>query len=286
LEKVKIKPQRRKVNKISLKREKPGATYIDSHIHLADEAYQGRISTILEQAEREGVRIVIANSEDLETSLKTLEIAESHPLRVLPAVGVHPWAAPETGLGEVGKVVELVARCRGKLTAVGEVGLDIAYTKGNLEAWEKQRKVFRFMLEAAEKAGLPVVAHSRRSALEVFEEASSYRVRMVFHWFSGEITVLRRILDAGYYITVGPSIHYSKHIQQIASETPLSKVMAETDGPVKYRGPFQSVETTPSLIPRVVEKIAEIKGVPLSETAVQIVDNCRKVFAGVDEALK
>jgi TatD DNase family protein len=131
-----------------------------------------------------------------------------------------------------------------------------------------------------------VVAHSRRSSLEVFEEASSYRVKMVFHWFSGEITVLRRILDAGYYITIGPSIYYSKHIQRVAGETPLSRIMAETDGPVRYRRPFQSLETTPALIPKVVEKIAEIKGSPLEETAAQIVDNCRRLFAGVDEALK
>jgi TatD DNase family protein len=142
------------------------------------------------------------------------------------------------------------------------------------------------MLEAAEGTGLPVVAHSRRSALEVFEEASSYRVKMVFHWFSGEIKVLRRILDAGHHITVGPSIYYSKHIQQIVREIPLSRLMAETDGPVRYRGPFQDLEITPALIPRVVEKIAEIKKESLEDAANQILDNCRKVWAGMGRALK
>ncbi|KYH36352.1 MAG: TatD-related deoxyribonuclease [Candidatus Hecatellales archaeon B24] len=286
MKKVKIKPQKREVDKISLKRGKPEPTYIDSHIHLSDEAYQGKIEAVLEQAEREGVRIVIANSEDLETSLKTLRIAESHPLKVLPAIGVHPWAAPEIEAEELGEVVELIARCKGKLAAVGEVGLDTAYTRGNLEAWKRQREVFHSMLEAAEKAGLPVIAHSRRSSLEVFEESASYRVKMVFHWFSGEIKVLKRILDAGCYITVGPSICYSRHIQRVAGETPLSRVMTETDGPVKYKGPFQNLETTPALIPKVVEKIAEVKRSSLEEVAAQIVGNCRRLFARVNEALE
>lgn len=261
-------------------------TYVDSHIHLADEAYQGKVGRILGEGEKEGVKIVIASSEDMETSLKTLEIAQNYPLKVLPALGIHPWAASETEVGEVGKVVSLIDKYRDRLAAVGEVGLDLSYTRGSSEAWERQREIFRSMLEVAEGAELPVVAHSRRSALEVFEEASSYRVKMVFHWFSGEIKVLRRILDAGYHVTVGPSIYYSKHIQRIVRETPLSRLMAETDGPVRYRGPFQDVETTPALIPRVVEKIAEIKKESLEDAVNQILDNCRKVFAGMDRALK
>jgi len=255
--------------------------YVDSHIHLADEAYKGRVDRIVEEARRAGVKIIVANSEDLETSLRTLELAEAYPPTVLPALGVHPWCACEAEDSEVGEVSNLILKHGGRLAAVGEVGLDLAYARGKQEAWDRQKKVFSLMLETAERVGLPVIAHSRRSAGEVLEVALTYRVKMVFHWFSGEIQVLRRILDEGFYITVGPSIHYSKHIQRVAAEAPLTSILTETDGPVRYRGPFESLETTPTLIPMVVEKLAEVKGLKPDEVALQILKNCEKVFPAV-----
>lgn len=258
-------------------------TYIDSHIHLADEAYQSRVGEILAEAREVGVEMVIACSEDFETALETLQLAWEHPFRVLPALGVHPWNPCEE---EALKVSSLISRHYGMLAAVGEVGLDRAYAGKKSEVWRSQLKVFRLMLEAAEKAGLPVIAHSRQSGVEVLEEASSFKVKVVFHWFSGEINLLRRVLDRGFYITVGPSLHYSKHIQRVALEAPLSRIMVETDGPVRYKGPFQGAETKPSLIPRVVAKLAEVKGVSLEEAASQILENCMEVFNGVEEALR
>jgi len=49
--------------------------------------------------------------------------------------------------------------------------------------------------------------------------------------------------------------------------------MTETDGPVRFRGPFKGKLTTPSFIPTVVEAIAELKEKEKSEVADQIFQN-------------
>ncbi len=258
--------------------------YVDTHIHLADEAYKGKVDEILREAWEVGVLTVIANSEDFESCIQTLRLAEEYSWRVLPALGIHPWVAPEVGENEAERVVQLILDNRGRLAAVGEVGLDSGYTRGDREAWERQLKIFRVMLEAAEQAKLPVIVHSRRSVGEVFAELEAYDLRkVVFHWFSGSLGQLKQILERGYAITVGPSICYSKHVRRLVAETPLEALMAETDGPVKFKGLFED-GATPSAIPLVVEKIAEVKGLSLEETAAEIFSTCKKFFIKVAEA--
>jgi len=259
--------------------------FVDSHIHLADEEYEGRVEEILREAFEAGVFTLIAVSEDLESGRRSLKLAEKYPWRILPALGVHPWPAGEIKPTDVEEVSRMIVDEASRLAAVGEVGLDWAYTRGESEVWERQKEIFRVMLKAAEKTGLPVVVHSRQSAAEALEEVKTYRLRrVVFHWFSGPIEVLRQVLDYGCFITVGPAIYYSKHIQQIVSLTPIDALMAETDGPVRYRGPFKGLETRPSLIPRVIEKISEVKALKFEDVAWQILENCRKVFPLVAEA--
>ncbi|MCW4031033.1 MAG: TatD family hydrolase, partial [Candidatus Bathyarchaeota archaeon] len=59
---------------------------------------------------------------------------------------------------------------------------------------------------------------------------------------------------------------------------PLNNLITETDGPVSFRGPFKGTLTTPSLIPTVVEAIAQLKGKEKSEVANQIFQNFVNFF--------
>ena len=56
--------------------------------------------------------------------------------------------------------------------------------------------------------------------------------------------------------------------------------MVETDGPVRFGG----VEATPRLIPGVVERIAEVKGLRETEVAAEIFNTCRRFLPRVAEA--
>lgn len=138
------------------------------------------------------------------------------------------------------------------------------------------------MLRAAEKLSLPVIIHSRRTASEVLDVLSSFGVKKVlFHWFGGPMELLSKIVEKGFYVSEGPPTVYSSKTRELLRRTPLDRLLTETDGPVRFGGPFYGKMTTPSFVPLVVKAIAEIKGVAETEVADQILGNFVDLF-GVD----
>ena len=55
-------------------------------------------------------------------------------------------------------------------------------------------------------------------------------------------------------------------------------LLTETDGPVRFSGPFKGKMTTPSFIPSVVRSIAELKQMKETDVANQILQNFRQLF--------
>ncbi|MHC1627681.1 MAG: TatD family hydrolase, partial [Candidatus Nezhaarchaeales archaeon] len=75
--------------------------YFDAHCHLHE----------FNEEEIKGFKdyIIVAVSDDLETSIKTIRLAENYN-NVLPCVGVHPWSideAPVRCLDEIEKLITL-----------------------------------------------------------------------------------------------------------------------------------------------------------------------------------
>ncbi|HIE18300.1 TPA: TatD family deoxyribonuclease, partial [Candidatus Bathyarchaeota archaeon] len=162
--------------------------------------------------------------------------------------------------------------------AIGEIGLDSIYVmKGEMQRF--QRQVFHEMLRLAEKSSLPVIIHSRGAAREIAEILTSYNLkRILFHWFSTPRELLPKLIERGYYITEGPPVLYSRRIRENVKIAPLENLLTETDGPVRFLGPFKDKITTPAFIPIVVEEIAKLKGMKPVEAAVQIYKNFLNFF--------
>ncbi len=250
--------------------------FVDAHIHLADNDYAQNVGEIVEEARRSNVLGLVANSMDLESSHRSLKLAEEHPDHVYAALGVHPWNTKQLKPNEVQDTVDLILRNaenRQRVVAVGEIGLDASYS-GNGEPTEIQMQVFHEMLSVAEKTSLPAIIHSRGTTSQIVSLLPSYKIRKVLlHWFSQPHSLIPTIVDRGYYITEGPPVVFSGGIREIVKCIPLTQFMTETDGPVRFRGPFKGKLTTPSFIPTVVEEVAELKGKEKSEVAEQIFRN-------------
>ena len=250
--------------------------FVDAHIHLADKDYAQNVSEILEEAKKLNVLGLVANAMDLETSLRSLKLAEEHPDHVYAALGIHPWNTKQLKPNEVQDTVDLIldnAKNKQRVVAVGEIGLDATYS-GNGEPTETQLQVFHEMLSAVEKTDLPVIIHSRGSTSQIVNLLPSYKInKVLLHWFSQPHSLIPTIVDRGYYITEGPPATFSGGIREVIRRTPLTNIMTETDGPVRFRGPFKGKLTTPSFIPEVVETVAELKGEEKTAVADQIYRN-------------
>ena len=251
---------------------------VDAHVHLSDAEYTGHTHELVEDAKAANVAALVSNSVDLKTSKQSLQLAEKHPGLVFAALGIHPWNVnilKETELHETLQLIQDQGQ-KGKVAAVGEIGLDIKYER----IWGKQMVVFTEMLHVAEKLAIPVVIHSRGTIAQIVEMLPSYNLKgVLLHWFSHPINALHQAVSRGYSITEGPPATYSAGIREVIEQVPLTNLLTETDGPVKYfRPPFKGQMTKPSYIRNVVEAVAEIKEMPLDAVANQIAANFESFF--------
>jgi len=257
--------------------------FVDAHIHLSDPEYGDNIGEIVEEARRLNIVALVANSMSLETSLRSLRLAEEYSGLVYAAPGIHPWNIKNLATDELEQTLSLISQQRtrpDRVVAVGEIGLDPQYAK-NRRLKEAQVRVFHEMLRAAEKASLPVIIHSRWTAPQIFSILPSYNLRdggVLFHWFSSPIELLPQLMDRGYYISEGPPSVFSSRIREVIEKTPITSLLTETDGPVRFWGPFKDKPTTPAFIPEVVQAIAEIKKMSEAEVAEQIWNNFVSFF--------
>jgi len=254
---------------------------VDAHIHLSDGEYSQKVDDIVEDAKQSNVVALISNSMDFDTGLLSLQLAEEYPNHVYAALGIHPLNVRNLSPNELQDTVNLIfqhGEQREKVVAVGEIGLDFQYAETR-ELQDLQLRIFHEMLSTAEKLSFPVIIHSRGTTSQIVSLLPSYGVKKVLlHWFSKPIGLLSQIVDRGYYITEGPPSVFSSGIREIIRRIPLTNLLTETDGPVRFGGPFKGKMTTPSFISLVVESIAQLKGKKETEVADQIFENFTNFF--------
>jgi len=221
----------------------------DSHIHLSDPAYLPDMDFILKGMEYLKLKACCV-SMDVENSLQTLNLAKKNNL-VLPFIGIHPECADDN----VEKMIEMIEENHDELSGVGEIGLDPTYENTN----PKQVHVFESLLSVAEKFDKPVSIHSRKSLDDVFEIMTSYNTKhALLHWFDGSKKQLQKAMDMGFFVSFGPVMIYANDKQTLLSKTDESKILVETDGPVRFSRCFESKSGQISFIPSVIFSASKI----------------------------
>jgi len=247
---------------------------IDTHAHLEDVE---NLKEAITRAEEAGIVAIITMGSSYRANLWILRESwryEGEGLRIYPALGVHPWNVDDSDLD---KALKLVRENVDKAYAIGEIGLDYWYrgVRKNPEKREFQRRIFVSLLELAEEHGKPVSIHSRgawRDCVDLVIESGIERA--VFHWFSGPQDSLEDLLRHGYYVSATPAVAYSREHRRVIMNTPLDKLLLETDSPVKYRG----VTSEPAHLLRTLSEVASLKGIRENVIAEMTTENARRLF--------
>ena len=251
---------------------------VDAHIHLSDPKYTGHTDELVEDAKNAGVAALVSNAMDLATSIEAIKLSEKYPDLVYVALGIHPWNVNVLKPNELEETLKLISRQNQKksVVAIGEIGLDCKYEA----IWDQQIMVFDKMLRLAEQLDLPVIIHSRGTTEFIVDMLPSYNLkRVLLHWFSHPMSALYKALEHDYYITEGPPVAYSNGIREVVTQTPLTNLLTETDGPVLFRkSPFNGQMTKPSFIGEVVRAIADVKKMAAEDVADQIIRNFETFF--------
>lgn len=113
---------------------------------------------------------------------------------------------------------------------IGEVGLD--FSKKAITEHDKQIEIFEFILSNIADKNKILSIHSASSEDKVLELLIKYGIKKaIFHWYSGKISTLKKILENNYFFSINEAMCKSKKGQNIISKLPMNKVLIETDAP-------------------------------------------------------
>src|SRR6185295_4215204 len=142
---------------------------IDSHCHLADEAFAGDLEVVVDRARQAGLEraMVILEGGNTVESAQAGRLQKLWPA-VVTSVGVHPHQAHQFA----GDSARAVATVRDQIAAtpsaraIGEIGLDYHY---DFSPRDVQHEVFRAQVRLARELRLPVIIHTREADADTID---------------------------------------------------------------------------------------------------------------------
>ena len=248
----------------------------DTHAHYDADQFASDREAVLTALPAAGVGLVVDPGCDVASSREAAALAERFD-HVYAAVGIHPEDCAGCTDADFDAIRELCRR--EKVVAVGEIGLDY-YWKEN-PSRDFQEQVFRRQIELALELDLPVIIHDREAHGDSLRIVLDYPgLRGVFHCFSGSPEMAQELLKRGWYLGFDGPITYknAKRAPEVAAITPLDRIVIETDAPYMAPEPFRGKRNDSRLLPYVVEKLAEWKGVTPEEMTDITWQNGKRLF--------
>jgi len=248
---------------------------IDTHAHL-DELENPDIA--IDKAKEAGVIAIISVGSSQDSNYQILEISHRNQSIVYPALGLHPCELGRMEISQIETALDFIAERSAEIVAIGEIGLDYDKRVVKVASKELQKDVLKRLLALAKEHKKPVSIHSRYAWKDCFKLVSDSGIeKAAFHWFTGFSSVLREIIDAGYFISATPAAEYHEEHRRAIKETPLEKLLLETDCPVTY-GRENRYTSAPVDILRSLKAVAMLKDIVEPAIAQQTTANAMQFF--------
>jgi TatD DNase family protein len=247
---------------------------IDSHCHLADTAYDPDRAAVLERAWAAGVGYVVVIGESRPAADRALQLAAGEP-RLASTAGIHPHDARGWDSAADSWLRAFVRNPR--VVAVGEAGLDYHYDHSPRP---DQQRAFEAQLDIAEQTGKPVVIHAREADDDIAAILGQHpRVTAILHSFSSGLSLLRAGLLHRHYVSFSGMVTFKNwRLDEAIRETPLDRLLLETDGPYLAPVPHRGKRNEPGFVRSVAERVAAVRGMPVEELIAATGENARRVF--------
>jgi TatD DNase family protein len=227
---------------------------------------------VIEEAKKK-MTAIITSIADSGHKNKIMQFRDTNENFVFVCAGLHPTRIDY----DIDSYIEWIKENKDKLVAIGETGLDYHHLTRSVDI-EKSQQVFRRFIQLAKELKKPIVLHIRNAyedVLRILKEEEAENV--VVHCFSGNRTDLDTCLERGYYISYATLLCNSKSVKKRAKQTPLDKILLETDSP--WLSPdSEGLTNKPWKIEQTAEDIAELKGITKDEILKQTEENAKKIF--------
>jgi len=256
---------------------------IDSHAHLEMKDFDKDRARVISRAVEAGVRHIITVATTIPDVHKALEIAQKNE-SVFLSVGIHPHEAKDIREGDYAELRSLSKEK--KVVAFGEIGLDFYR---NHSPRQVQLSRFRELLRLGKELELPIILHDRdahEEILNVLREEGNGRWKGVFHCFSGDVPLAKKVIQMGFFISIPGTVTFPKSTtqQDVVRSIPLEKILLETDCPYLAPAPYRGKRNEPAFIRNTAEKVASLKGLSFEDVCRITSMNARALF-GIGEEL-
>ena len=280
---------------------------IDSHAHYNNNAYKkpfrylsyGKDRYTLKAGAREelfqdlldaNIPYTIEPGVSLQSCKEVLELSAQYPGRIFPAMGIHPTRSIFEKWSDRHKL-DAYAKMSGVI-AIGEIGLDYHYKREEQHRL-KQHIRFVYQLNLAWKLKLPVILHVRdahKDALRILKWHPARKLGGVIHCFYGSKEIAQQYLKLGYHIGIGGSVlqleERAKDLWGAIACIPLDRILVETDAPfilpyckdVIQPKLLRRARNTSLILPAVIKKIAELKGISANDVEQATTTNAIRLF--------
>lgn len=263
-------------------------TFIDTHCHLYDEAFDTDRDAAVQRALDAGVTTMLLPDIDSTSTPRLEALQAQYPDNFRPMAGLHPTSVKEDYRQEL----ELVhSTLNSRLStfnshlstlnyiAVGEIGMDL-YWDRSFEV--EQRDALRTQLLWAEELNLPVCLHIRKAYNEVFgllRDLNRASWRGVMHCFGGSVQEAQRAVDLGFHLGIGGVVTFKNAtMAEVVKAVPLERLLLETDAPYLSPVPHRGQRNESSYIPLVAQRIADLRGISIDEVADRTTESARELF--------
>jgi TatD DNase family protein len=251
--------------------------FADSHVHLADPAFDADRAGVIDAARQAGARALICIGESPDVADRAREIAAAHPGFIWHTAGMHPHEAASFDLARD------LPRVRDHLgqgaAAIGECGLDYHYDNSPRDI---QRQVFGAQLQLAAAEGKPVVVHTREAVDDtaaMIREAGQAGVRGVLHCFTGPVSLADVALAAGWYVSFSGVVTFRKWADDdLIRSIPVDRILVESDAPYLAPVPFRGKRNEPAHVALTLAKVAAARLLDTETFGRLVVANTLRLF--------
>lgn len=280
---------------------------IDSHAHYNNSAYkkpfrylsydkygyalkEGELSQLMQEMGDANIRYFIEPGVCLQSCEEVLQLCAEYSGWIFPAIGIHPTRSIFEKWSDRHKLTAY-AKTPGVI-AIGEIGLDYHYKREDQHRL-KQHLWFIYQLDLAWRLKKPVILHVRdahKDALRILRWHPARKLGGVIHCFYGSKEIAEQYLNLGYHIGIGGSVlqleERAKDLWDAIPHIPLNRILVETDAPfilpyckdVLPPKLLRRARNTSLILPAVVEKIAELKGITPETVEHATAENTIRLF--------
>ena len=245
---------------------------IDTHCHIYNSEMENA-EEIIRQAAENDIHVILNGTDSLSNS-EILELSNKYE-NVHAALGYFHSFADEITDEDISLLDKQLSN--DKVVAVGEIGLDYYLRKDNKE---KQKELFEKMLGLAQKHGLPVIVHSRKSMQDTFDILKKHDVVGSMHCYQGSAEMAHEFIKLGFYIGIGGPVTHTnnKKIRKMVKAIDINHMLVETDSPYLPPEEKRGEKNTSMNLKYIIRKIAEDLDLKEEEVMEITTENARRLF--------